>query len=289
VRGNLYAWGWNSQGEIGDGTTTSALTPTQVKILQNVQFTAPTRERPTRRYIDAGGSLPAARGGVEGHSLALDSKGAVWAWGSNNFGQLGSSDRTDTATPAQVTRLAEVKVVDIAAGGGHSLALDTDGAVWAWGWNNVHQLGDGSTQNNATPHKVSSLKKVHVAAVVAGGGHSLALDTDGAVWAWGWDNMCQLGNNQQLQYNVAAANSTAAKVSGLADVRVVDIAAGGGHGLALDDKGGVWAWGWNNVYQLGNGNIDNSRWQPTKVDGGLTNVKVMAINAGQGHSLVIGD
>jgi alpha-tubulin suppressor-like RCC1 family protein len=288
VRGNLYAWGWNQQGEIGDGTRKPALKPAQVEVLHNVQFKAPTGKRPKRRYIDAGGSLPSN----QGHSLALDSDGAVWAWGSNAFGQLGRGEPGNpdsTATPAKVSGLADakVKVVDIAAGGGHSLALDDKGSVWAWGWNNVHQLGDNSAVNNATPRQVSSLERVKVAAVVAGGGHSLALDTDGAVWAWGWDYVCQLGNDSRSQYS---GNSMAAKVSGLAGKKIVDIAAGGGHSLALDAEGVVWAWGWNNKHQLGDGNSASNNESACRNTVGIVsglNVDVTSIAAGQGHSLAL--
>ena len=74
-------------------------------------------------------------------------------------------------------------MVAIAGGGDHSLALKSDGTVWAWGWNGYGQLGDGSTTNRLTPVPVSGL--TGVVAIAGGDYHSLALKSDGTVWAWG--------------------------------------------------------------------------------------------------------
>ncbi len=74
----------------------------------------------------------------------------------------------------------------------HSLALKSDGAVWAWGWNFSGQLGNGTDLDSSIPKKVSNL--TDVIAIAAGGEHSLALKSDGTVWAWGDNTSGQLGN-----------------------------------------------------------------------------------------------
>ena len=85
------------------------------------------------------------------HSLVLSSDGTIWSWGRNNYGQLGSGDNVNSATPVQINSLADVSA--ISAGGGHSLVL-IDGNVWAWGYNYYGQLGNGTTTNSLTPVQI---------------------------------------------------------------------------------------------------------------------------------------
>lgn len=84
-----------------------------------------------------------------GHSLALKSDGTVWAWGANDFGELGDGTRTDRSTPVQIIGLKGLKA--LAAGPVHSLGLSADGTVWAWGQNEFGQLGDGRLFFRVTP------------------------------------------------------------------------------------------------------------------------------------------
>ncbi|WP_295612432.1 hypothetical protein [uncultured Lamprocystis sp.] len=120
--GNLWAWGWNSHGQLGDDTTTDRSTPVQV--LTGV----------------------AAVAAGEAHTLAIKTDGSLWAWGWNWNGQLGDGT-TDHFTPVQVL----TGVAAVAAGYLHSLALKTDGSLWAWGYNSVGALGDGTTTDHLSP------------------------------------------------------------------------------------------------------------------------------------------
>ena len=129
-----------------------------------------------------------AGGGV--HSLALKSDGTVWAWGRNDWGQLGDGSMTNRLTPVPVSGLTGV--VAIAGGGVHSLALKSDGTVWAWGGNSSGQLGDGSMTNRLTPVPVSGL--TGMVAIAGGELHSLALSSDGTVWTWGYNVYGELGD-----------------------------------------------------------------------------------------------
>jgi hypothetical protein len=115
--GTLWAWGDNSDGELGEGTLTSRATPVQVIALSNVE---------------------SAVGGAY-HTLAVRTDGTVWAWGENWYGQLGDGTLTSHSTAAQVVGLSGVRAV--AAGRMHSLALKDDGTVWAWGDDTYGQLG----------------------------------------------------------------------------------------------------------------------------------------------------
>lgn len=113
------------------------------------------------------------------HTLLVDSAGKVWAWGQNDYGQLGINNHTQQLEPVQVNGLSNV--VAVAAGDNHSLALDTAGDVWAWGRNNLYQLGNDTTADSLVPIKVYSGAK----AISAAANYSLALRTDGTVWGWG--------------------------------------------------------------------------------------------------------
>ncbi len=152
--GTVWAWGYNAEGQLGDGTNTSWSTPVKVGGLSNVVA------------ISADGS--------GNHSMALKSDGTVWAWGENGAGRLGDGTTTDRNKPVKVTGLTGIKA--ISAGTGHSMAAKSDGTVWTWGSNVDGELGDG-TENNSrpTPGKVKNLTD---AKAVEAGGHSLALRID---------------------------------------------------------------------------------------------------------------
>src|SRR5262249_8094691 len=137
--GTVYAFGTNSSGQLGDGTTTNRSVATPVKgpggagLLSNI--------------------IAIAAGDY--HTVALRNDGTVWAWGNNGLGQLGDDTFTGRQTPVQVKGLNGVgfltNIVAIAAGTSHTLAIRRDGAVFAWGYNSSSQLGDGTQSNRKTP------------------------------------------------------------------------------------------------------------------------------------------
>ena len=175
------------------------------------------------------------------------------------------------ADPAK--SFATLAVFPIAGGEYHSLALKSDGTVWAWGWNQYGALGDGTTNNRATAVQVSGLSGV--VATGGGGFHSLALKSDGTVWAWGNNGGGELGDGTTI-YRL-----TPVQVGGLSGV--VALAGGGFHSLALKSDGTVWACGQNNEGQLGDGTtIDRSN--AVQVSG-LSGV--VALAGGELHSLAL--
>jgi alpha-tubulin suppressor-like RCC1 family protein len=187
----------------------------------------------------------ALAGGAE-HSLALKSDGTVWAWGNDGWGQLGTpaNPYSSSYVPVQVSGLNSVKA--IAAGWAHSLALASDGTVWAWGYNYYGQTGTGTSGNNVlTPTRVAGLSGVVAIAAGNGSFSSLALKGDGTVWAWGYDGLGQLGNGTSDEN----PHPTPVKVTAIAGVS--SIGAGSEHALAVRSDGTVWAWGDNSLGQLG--------------------------------------
>jgi alpha-tubulin suppressor-like RCC1 family protein len=154
-----------------------------------------------------------------------------------------------------------------------SLGLKSDSTVWAWGYNGVGQLGNGTTTQSNIPVQVSSL--TGVIAIAAGTNHGLALKSDSTVWAWGYNGNGQLGNGTTTQSNIPV------QVSGLTGI--IAIAAGNQHSLALKSDGTVWTWGYNNNGELGNGNTTSSS-TPVQFSG-LTGI--VAIAGGAAHSLAL--
>jgi len=243
----LLAWGYNGQGQLGDGTTTQRTSPVEIPGLSQVIA------------ISGGGAS----------SMSLRSDGTVWAWGSNGFGQLGDGTTTQRTSPVPITGLLET--LAIASGGYHSVAITSDGAVWTWGQNWFGQIGDGTTADHLSPTKVPGLSGV--IAIAAGNNHTVALKGDGTVWTWGYNNSGQLGDGGTTQ------RTSPVQVPGLSGV--IAIAAGDSHTVALKGDGTVWTWGYNYYGQLGNGSTTN-RYNPVQVSG-LSGV--VSIAAGSYHNV----
>ncbi|HKO99188.1 MAG TPA: S8 family serine peptidase [Pyrinomonadaceae bacterium] len=168
--GTVWTWGENQNGQLGV-TGGSRNTPVQVSGISGVKSVAVSYN----------------------HVLALKTDGTVFGWGMNEFGQTGSTSfGTLNATPAQVNNLTNV--TRVAAGRGFSLALKTDGTVWAWGLNGSGQLGKGPTGSEPQPNPsvVSDLSSV--SSIAAGDSHGLALLRDGTLQTWGDNTYAQLGD-----------------------------------------------------------------------------------------------
>jgi alpha-tubulin suppressor-like RCC1 family protein len=204
LAGTVWAWGDNQYGELGNGTNTNSNIPVKVSLPSGV----------TINDIAAG----------DWHSLALASNGTVWAWGDNQYGELGNGTTTNSATPALVSLPSGVTITNIAGGYYDSLALASNGTVWAWGDNQYGELGNGTTTNNAIPvqFSASSLPKgVTISNIAAGGVHSLALASNGTVWAWGYNGDGRLGNGTDTDSNIPV------QVSVPGGVTITNIAGGG--------------------------------------------------------------
>jgi len=204
-------------------------------------------------------------------TIALKSDGTVWAWGYNCNGQLGNRTTTDSLAPVQAIGLSNV--VDISCGGGMytTIALKSDGTVWAWGQNDRGTLGNGTTTNSLVPVQVSGLSNV---TAISG---CKALKSNGTVWAWGQNDFGQLGNGTTQDSLVPV------QVSGLSNVVAISSTGASDACLALKSDGTVWAWGRNDYGQLGNNTTQNKP-LPVQVIG-LSNV--VALSSGAGHTLAL--
>jgi alpha-tubulin suppressor-like RCC1 family protein len=252
--GALWCWGSNGNGQLGDGTTTNRLTPVVVS------------------GIEGATAIAAA----PSHTCAVASGGAVWCWGWNGSGQLGDGTTTDALAPVAVKYLGS-GVATVTAGGAHTCAVTSAGAVWCWGSGTAGQLGDGNRTNALTPVSVSGLLSGAVA-VTAGGSHTCALTSAGAVWCWG-ENEGKTGDGWTLW------RLTPVAVSGLGS-GVVAIDAGGSHTCAVTSAGAVSCWGGNGSGQLGDG-TSTSQNTPVPVNGLASGVAAVA--PGNWHTCAVTD
>jgi len=269
--GSLWAWGTNSSGQLGDGSTRNRRRP--VKIMDDVI------------YVSAGAM----------YTMAIRTDGSLWAWGQNHRGQLGDGTTTERRTPVKIMddviavsagslhtiaitsdgslwtwgligeryqgQHTPIKILEdtviASAGRNHAMAIKSDGSLWAWGSNSSGQLGDGTTDAQHEPVKVMD----DVAYVSAGCLHTMAIRTDGSLWAWGRGGV--LGTTFIEITHPTPMQPTPIKIMD----DVIAVSAGFDSTMAVRSDGSLWAWGVNSTGQLGNGTSDS----------GVTNVVINPI------------
>jgi alpha-tubulin suppressor-like RCC1 family protein len=250
--GHLYAWGFNTHGQLGIGTAPVGSTvPVRVALPTGVKITA----------ISAG----------EQHNLALAADGSIYAWGRNN-GQIGDGTTTDRLTPVRITLPGNARAIAVAAGLDHSLAIASDGAAYQWGIYHL-RLGQATVKVVGTPAptRVKLPKGVTARGVAAGEWHfSLVRGSDGAIYAWGDNTYGVLGDGSTTPSPVPA------RVHMPPGVSTQVIAAGRLHSLVLGSNGALYAWGDNRSGQLGAGDLLQST-VPVPAHG-LAGVGVQAVS-----------
>ena len=302
--GNAYAWGDNYNGQLGNGTTTERHAPVRVKTPDRSTYPDLPADF-TYLQVSAGGS----------HSLALGSDGNAYAWGYNGSGQLGDGTSSSQSTPVRVKAPdrstypdlpADFTYLQVSAGQYHSLALGSDGNVYAWGYNNYGQLGNGTTSySQSVPVRVKTPdRKTYpdlpadftYLQVSAGGDHSLALGSDGYAWAWGCNSYDGLGNNSYSDsYVPVRVRDPASPKDKSQGLQAAQLSGGYHYSLAVGSDGNAWAWGDNSDGQLGD-NSTNSKSVPVPVSFNLalviTGVRfdqtpVSGLTRGDGSSVTV--
>jgi|GEM_PF-3315636 len=244
--GQLWVWGVGGAGQLGLGDEVWHGTPQPLEMAALDGFV----------YVAAGNQS----------SFAIDSEGHTWAWGQNQANKLGITEDNEWSSEIAVLRPAQVVLPDgvtftMIAGGelegenGFSAALDEDGYVWTWGHEEYVNQNNPSDKNvperlgrpdAVTPNFPGEVKfagnQVTVVSLDVGGTFGVAADVDGAVWTWGSNDYGQLGLGLEADVTVGAPARVRFDAP---DVRVVAVAAGRVHALALDDQGRVWGWGSN--------------------------------------------
>ncbi|MCX7917751.1 MAG: hypothetical protein N2589_06480 [bacterium] len=274
--GVVLTWGGNFSGQLGNLTYNDSPFPVIVREKNGNIFNGVIK-------VAAGWDF----------SVVLKKDGTVWTWGDNKCGQLGDGSFKNRNYPIPVrNHLGKgylKDIIDIKAGAFHILALSKDGTVWSWGNNEFGQLGDGSFENKFYPVKVRNLSGrgylENIVKIECGAFHSLAIDKDGNLYAWGKNWKGQLGDGTYINRNrpiqVLGENGDGFLKN------VVDVSAGRNHTIALNRKGEIFVWGGNVFGQLGN-LILKKIYFPIRVYNGKTLLKNgILISAAGSYCLVL--
>ena len=259
---DLYCWGENLYGEIGDGTNSTPTNPEAIKVNLGTSKV---------RSVSAGGMQ---NKGVS-HTCAILEHGTtsanqgVWCWGDNSYAQLGRGNINPTvtlatATPQQVTNLpggtGSNEIVAVSAGGAHTCVLSKESSalsgsgVKCWGANELGQLGNGTQQVSAVPENVVGYGSAGAKSIVTGGNHTCVVTAVGTAACWGQNKDNQLGiDNPAVGDKFSTFPVTVPNLN-----NVVDLAAGDSHTCALLSNGDVKCWGGNLQGQLGIGEQGSS-------------------------------
>ena len=183
----------------------------------------------------------------QNHSMSLGIDGKVWGWGYNSLGFLGNNSTISKLTPVSIHGVNKT-FCSIGSGEYHSFALDKNGRVWCWGYNNAGQLGDNSITQRNTPVSIHGANKTFCSIATNGGTHSISIDKNGKIWSWGLNTYGQLGNNSTVSnrtpVSIHGANKTFCSIDGNVQFSV-----------SIDKNGRIWCWGYNSNGQLGDNTV----------------------------------
>eukprot|EP00743_Colponemidia_sp_Colp-15_P007887 GILK01008541.1.p1 GENE.GILK01008541.1~~GILK01008541.1.p1 ORF type:complete len:1250 (-),score=240.95 GILK01008541.1:92-3841(-) len=245
--GSVLSWGDSSQNQLGLGRVNRLVNhPRRLIALKDF----------TIAHLACGGNF----------SLCVDIHGNMFAWGENEFGQLGLGVTSDESVerPQRVPLPSGVAFVQMSCGMQHSVAIDTSGSLWSWGNPEAGVLGRPEDTPSNSPYRIHQLKDNRTATfrmVSCGSYHSVALTDDGKLYSWGRADGSQLGLMHPETFEVKETPekmdvfvSKPTRLAGpLDDVFVISVACGEVHNLALADTGRVYSWGWGEYGQLGQG------------------------------------
>jgi alpha-tubulin suppressor-like RCC1 family protein len=251
-KGQVWSWGYNAYGQLGNNATQSEISPVSILGVK-------------KTFCEIAGAYT--------HSLGIDNRGLLWAWGYNNAGQLGVYSVTSKRTPVSILG-AKKTFCQISSGDYFSIAIDNRGLVWGWGNDIYGQLGDYSITCKCTPLSIMGAKKTFCQ-INSDYYSVMGIDNRGLVWSWGYNNYGQLGDNSITNrctpVSIMGAKKTFCKI----DV-------GYNQSSAIDYKGQVWSWGYNAYGQLGDNSVTSKR-TPVSILGAKKTF--CSIVSGAGHSL----
>ncbi|XP_019484450.1 PREDICTED: E3 ubiquitin-protein ligase HERC2 [Hipposideros armiger] len=227
--GEVYSWGCGDGGRLGHGDTVPLEEPKVISAFSGKQ---------AGKHV-----VHIACGST--YSAAITAEGELYTWGRGNYGRLGHGSSEDEAVPMLVAGLKGLKVIDVACGSGdaQTLAVTENGQVWSWGDGDYGKLGRGGSDGCKTPKLIEKLQDLDVIKVRCGSQFSVALTKDGQVYSWG------KGDNQRLGHGTEEHVRYPKLLEGLQGKKVIDVAAGSTHCLALTEDSEVHSWGSNDQCQ----------------------------------------
>jgi alpha-tubulin suppressor-like RCC1 family protein len=221
--GSIRGWGYDQDGEVGDGGSTDRLSPVAIASL------------PAVSSISGGGS----------HACAVTTPGALQCWGTNFYGMLGDGTTTDRLNPV-VSIASNVK--QVSAGSNYTCVVKTDKTIWCAGYNGLCELGNGGTANSSSFISIGT----GFEQVVTGNFSTCARSADSSVWCWGYNGYGQVGNGT-TSYTICTPTQVPSFTS------VAEVATDWYHACARKYDGTVWCWGHNGAGELGDGTtVDRS-------------------------------
>jgi alpha-tubulin suppressor-like RCC1 family protein len=303
--GSVYAWGLGAHGQLGDGSTENSFTrPVRVRFPAGVRIASiPIDVMPfdTALAVDTTGHvwgwgynafgqlclgnrteyntpvrLPLRHvtllTGAGGHSLFY-AGGKVYACGNNTYGELGNGSRRSSKVPVQVLNLGTGRVTSLVSAFADSGAVMANGTYYDWGYNGQGQVGNGVPGRPVlAPYRVplpGAISQLAQGGSLQGNGQTITLLASGALYAWG------AGGDYQLGTTTTANQPSPVPIFAPAGVRYRLLATGGSTSYAISTNGDVYAWGANNLGQVGNGGIRNARY-PVRVASRATSISATA-------------
>ena len=250
-KGKVYTWGSNSYGQLGDGSETT--TYTSVPICISEVEDSPLKGK---NIVDIYGSLT---------MIAKDSEGKLYSWGYNEYGQLGNGTTVNSSMPICISDIENSplkgkNIVDI-YGSSTMIARDSDGKLYSWGYNSRGQLGNGTTERSSMPVCISDienspLKGKNIVEVYGSSISSIAKDSDGKLYSWGYNSGGTLGNGTTANSSMPICISDIEN-SPLKGKNIVKIYQGYQMIIVKDSNGKLYSWGENYSGHLGDGTTDN--------------------------------
>lgn len=247
--GNIYCWGDNTDGQLGNNTTTGELAPVEVDGVGGVGKLS------NMVSVSAGAFF----------ACGVNSSANVYCWGIDGAGQLGNNSTTNSSTPVEVTGVGGVgvlaNIVQVNAGEYGACAVDSSGNAYCWGSNTWGEIGNNSTTASSTPVQVKGVGGVghlsNVVSIAMGWEHACAVDSSGNAYCWGDGSFGDLGDNLTTQ------SKTPVEVEGVGGVgdlsSLLSITASLDYACAVDASGSAYCWGYDSDGQLGNDSYNNEK------------------------------
>ncbi|MGN0608594.1 MAG: hypothetical protein ACI4J6_05275, partial [Oscillospiraceae bacterium] len=233
--GDLYMWGRNDYGQLGDGTYIDKDTP--VKIMSNVS------------QVSLGFN----------HSACITTNGDLYTWGYNGSGRLGDGTSLYLTPSKSSPQKIMSNVAQVSLGWEHSACITTSGDLYTWGDNSYNQIGDGTNDKWFSPLKIMS----NVVQISVGNYHSACITADGELYMWGRNGYGQLGNGATTSYHIPERIAT----------NVSQVILGGNHSAYISQNGDLYMWGRNYFSQLGDGATTDC-YTPKKVMSNVSQVSL---------------